>query len=299
MKPGQHLYPMKGLEVWQNPKNGFLVFQLHYSSDPGKRDPNYIKHVRESMPVRQFKQEYELQWDSFEGLSVFADWDLEIHGIKGEIVPHIGMPLLLGFDFGLTPACIVCQLQEEQLFVLREFTALNMGAERFLHWMTPQLKTLYPQWLDFERDYICFIDPSGMFRKDTDETTCASIIMNHGLRKIIPGPVQWDERKRSVEDFLTRRTKKGALLQVSLPNCPILTRGFQGGYRYDDRVLESEPNKLRPKKDIHSHIHDALQMVCSRILSTRPSSIVSVPRMIYSWSQDDEPEDKRWQDQQI
>lgn len=277
---------MQGVEVGFNEKNGFCVFQLHYTADPAKRDPEYIRHIRESMPSRRFKQEYELQWDSFEGLSVYADWDINVHGVKGEIDPHIGLPLLLGFDFGLTPACIVCQMQEDTLVCLKEFTAINMGAERFLAWLTPQLRIKFPMWLDHERDYLCFIDPSGNFRKDTNEGTCGMVIESYGFKNIIPGPVEWEERRSSVEKFLTRRTRHGISFKVSLPNCEILTRGFQGGYRYDDRVLESEPNKLRPKKDVHSHIHDALQMVTSRILMTKPSSIVEVPRLQYSWSQD-------------
>lgn len=286
MKPGETLYPATGIEIRLNPKNGFLIFQIHYHADPQKRDPNYIKEIKEAMPIRQFNQEYELQWDSFQGLSVFADWDVRIHGVKGPIEPAVGLPLLLGVDFGLTPAMIVCQLQEETLCCLKEFTAVNMGAERFMAWVTPQLKTLFHLWQDVSKDYLVFIDPSGMYRKDTDEGTCATVIDSYGFKNIIPGPISWEERKTSVERFLTRRTYKGPCFKVSLPNCPLLARGFQGGYRYDDRVLEIEPNKLRPKKDIHSHVQDGLQMVASRILMMRPQSLFEVPRQSYTWSSD-------------
>lgn len=283
MKRGQHLYPMEGLHIWKNAKNGFVVFELGYRADPAKRDPGYIKQVKDGMPIRRFKQEYELQWDSFEGLSVFGDWDLNVHGVKGDIDSHLGLPLLLGVDFGLTPALIVCQLQMDTLVCLREYTAINMGAERFFAWVTPQLKMHFPMWQNHARDYIVFIDPSGQFRKDTDEGTCAQIIDGYGFKNIIPGPVSWEKRKDSVDHWLTKRTKMGNCFQVAMPNCPVLTRGFQGGYRYDDRVLEAEPTKLRPKKDIHSHIMDALQMVTAGILMTKPSSVVSVPRVTYSF----------------
>lgn len=286
MQGNKHFFPTEGLEIWKNEKNGFLVFQLHYKADPQKRDPAYIKEIKESMPVRQFSQEYELQWESFEGLSVFADWDITIHGVKKDIRPQVGLPLLLGLDFGLTPACLVCQLQEDTLCCIKEYTAMNMGAERFFHWLIPQLKTQFHLWQDLAKDYLVFIDPSGEFRKDTDEGTCAKIIDKMGFRNIIPGPVAWEERKNSVDHFLTRRTRNGPCFQVSLPNCPILTRGFQGGYRYDDKVLELEPNKLRPKKDIHSHIQDALQMVTARILMTKPASIIEVPPLQYQWGSD-------------
>lgn len=286
MIPGKHLFPMPGLEIYQNPKNGFLVFQCHYHADPLKRDPKYIAEIKQAMPIRQFKQEYELQWDSFSGLPVYADWDMNVHGVKTDIQPQIGMPLLLGLDFGLTPACIVCQMQEDTLCCLREYTSINMGAKRFMAWITPQLKQAYHMWQDPKRDYLVFIDPSGEFRKDTDEGTCALEVADAGFSNIIPGPVAWEERKTSVENFLTRRTRNGPCLQVSLPNCPMLVRGFQGGYRYSDKVLESEPNKIRPKKDSHSHIQDALQMVTSRILITKPSQITEVPALSYLWGSD-------------
>lgn len=285
MKRGEHLFPCEGLHIWKNQKNGFVVFELGYRADPSKRDPAYIQQIKDGMPIRRFKQEYELQWDSFEGLSVFADWDLHVHGVKGEISPNIGLPLLLGVDFGLTPALLVCQLQQDTLCCLREFTAINMGAERFFAWVTPQLKVHFPMWLDHARDYVVFIDPSGQFRKDTDEGTCAQVIDGYGFRNIVPGPVSWEERKNAVDHWLTKRTNKGMGFQVSVPNCPVLTRGFQGGYRYDDRVLEREPNKLRPLKDSHSHVMDALQMVATRILMTRRSSVISVPNVSYSFNQ--------------
>lgn len=279
-----HKYPMTGTELWTNAKNGFTVFQLHYTSDPSKRDSQTIKDIKRSMPIRQFMQEYELVWDSFEGLPVFADWDSTYHGVKGDIDPHIGLPLLLGMDFGLTPALIVCQMRDDGLKVLREFTAVNMGIKRFLLTVKPQLLQAYPQWADTAKDYIVFIDPSGEFRKDTDEGTCSNLIADAGFTKIVPGAISFEERRMSVENFLTRRTKTGPSFQVSLPNCPILVRGFQGGYRYSDTVIEKEPNKIRPLKDIHSHIHDSLQMVTSKILMTSSDQGVNVPSPSYSWA---------------
>jgi hypothetical protein len=293
LKPGEILTPMQGVELRMNPKNGFLVFQVHYTADPEKRDPKYIQTIKEAMPIRDFNQEYELQWDSFQGLAVYGDWDQSIHGVNHAISPLIGLPLLLGVDFGLTPALLVCQLQEETLCCIKEFTALNMGAERFFQWVIPQLKTSFHLWQDHDRDFLVFIDPSGFFRKDTDEGTCAQVIDSVGFKRIIAGPVSWEERKKGVESFLTRRTRTGPCLKVSIPNCPVLARGFQGGYRYDDRVLETEPNKLRPIKDNHSHVQDALQYVCSKILMTKPSTIVDVPRLQYS--QDREYNDRSFQ----
>lgn len=279
----EHKFPIPGLEIWTNPGNGFTIFQLHYSADPSKKDPKALEETRKSMPRAKWNQEYEICWDTFEGLPVYLDWDVNIHGVKTEIEPYIGLPLLIGFDFGLTPACVVAQYQDEALCILKEWTAFNMGAERFLATIVPQIRTFFPKYLDFRKDYLVFIDPSGQFRKDTDESTCQDVIMEYGFENVIPGAVAWEERRKGVEHFLVRRTNRGPSFRLSLPNCPVLARGFAGGYRYPDKVIDSEPNKLRPVKDAHSHPHDALQYIASRLLQTTQEYIQDIPIPSYSF----------------
>lgn len=278
----QHIYPMQGLEIWKNPKNKFVVFQLHYSANPNK-DKAYIENIKSSMPKSQFMQEFELQWESFEGQAVYPDWNERFHGVKESLQPHVGLPLLLGVDQGLTPACVVAQLQGDQLVILKEITAVNMGAERFCDLVKRELAVSYPAWCNVDRDFILFMDPAGFSRKDTDERTYASIWSTRGF-KPTPGAMTWEERRQSVEHFLLKVTKSGPSLQVSLPNCQLLVRGFNGGYRYPDKAFEIEPNKIRPLKDEHSHIHDALQYLCSSLVKKRRFKKQATPPPYYSWS---------------
>lgn len=279
-------FPMEGVEVWKNPKNKFLIYQLHYSANENKRDPNYRDSVKSAMPHRQYMQEYELQWDSFIGLPVFADWDQSFHGVTKRIEPEVGLPLLRGWDFGLSPACVIAQLQGDSLCILMEIIEVNMGIDRFSDRVLTVCKTLFPQWWDQRKHWMDFIDPSGQFRKDTDETSCAVIMEAKGM-KCIPGAIAWEERRSSVEQYLTKRTKEGPGLKVNLSLCPLLVRGFNGGYRYDEGNLEREPNKVRPLKDEHSHVQDALQMITSRMVSMRHRShIVRVPRPSYTFGTD-------------
>lgn len=283
---GKHHFVQQGLEVWENDGNGFTIIQLHYTADPDKRDPKVLEETRRAMPKAKWQQEYELSWDTFEGLPVYQDYDKNLHEVQDEIEPHIGLPLLLGFDFGLTPACVVAQYQEESLCVLREYTEFNMGAERFLESLCPRLRIDFPKFLDFSKDYIVFIDPSGNFRKDTDETTCADVVIAAGFDSTSPGALTWEERRKSVEHFLVRRTRRGPALKISKPNCPVLARGFQGGYRYPDKIMEREPEKIRPVKDAHSHPHDALQYIASRILFTAQEYVTNIPVASYSWNRE-------------
>lgn len=280
--PGPHKIWDTGIETWINPKNGFLVFQLHYSANPLKRDDEYRKSVKAGMPLAKYMQEYEIQWDSFMGMPVYPDFQEKLHGVRGRILPEAGLPLLRGWDFGLTPACVVAQLQGDSLKILWEMTAQNMGAKRFVPMALKQLKTIYPEWSDQRVDWLDFADPAGQQRKDTDEGTCFAIMVENGLNPK-PGAISWEHRKGSVEHFLLKSSKEGPGLQIDMEWCPTLVRGFKGGYRYPDKAAEIEPENIRPVKDMHSHPHDALQMITCKFVEN-PKRRPSIPSPSYSWS---------------
>ena len=273
-------FPMEGVEIWKNPKNKFLVFQLHYSANPIKKDPAYRDNIKSAMPIRQYMQEYELQWESYAGTPVYPDFQRSIHGTKESIDPVLGLPLLRGWDFGLTPACVVAQYVGAQLRVICEFTAVNKGADQFSSEVLAECRIRFPHWGDSGKDWKDCIDPSGAFRKDTDMGTCAAILAKKGLSPI-PGPVAFEERRNAVEHFLTRYTKYGPGFQISLSDCPTLVRGFEGGYRYDEKALDVEPQKVRPIKDEHSHPHDALQYICATVKQWAKWKRANVPSPQY------------------
>lgn len=276
-------FPTDGVEVWINPKNKFLIFQLHYSANPIKRDEKYRESVKSSMPRAQYLQEYELQWDSYAGLPVYSDFQEKLHGSKTRLLPESGLPLLRGWDFGLTPACVVAQLQGEKLVILWEMVETNMGAARFVPKAMQGCKLEFPEWGDVTRDWRDYADPSGVALKDTDMGSCFKILAGAGL-KITPGAMSWEPRRSSVEHFLLRHSKEGPGLRIDMEKCPVLTRGFKGGYRYPEKAEEIEPLKIRPIKDEHSHPHDALQMITSKIVHVTERKRRSIPVPGYGWS---------------
>lgn len=278
--------PAEGIRLWQNPKNNFMVFELHYTADPGKRTDEYRETIKNSLPLVEYLREYELHWDTFQGMPVFPEFS-KIHITDEKPVPQPGLPMLLGFDFGLTPAAIVGQLQEEQLVIFEEYVEVNMGAERFSEKVMQELRLKYPTFGDFKKNWLTYIDPSGVFRKDTDETTCAHILNRKGFR-CIPGPVPWEERRHGVLHWLQRLTSKGEpCFQIYGRGCPMLLKGFEGGYRFNEKAAEIEPLKLRPLKDHFSHPHDALQYLCCGIRSLHRKTSKAIPRPYYSTNRED------------
>jgi hypothetical protein len=250
--------PMQGVRIWENDKNHFTVFELHYSADEEKRSVEWKDAAKSGMPRRKFQQEYELEWVTYQGMPVYGDWNKKIHASAFTLEPQLGLPLLIGWDFGLCAAALVGQYVEGTLNILKEFTSVNMGCERFSTYVVHELKQIFPQWNDRRRDWLCFIDPSGNFRKDTNEDSCASILNSKGFLPI-PGPVNWEPRRGAVDSFLCRMYRGNPGFQVNINECPVLTKGFDGGYRYPEKAAEIEQTSQSPIKNIYSHIHDALQ----------------------------------------
>lgn len=273
---------MEGINVWRNPKNRFMIFEAHYTCDPAKRDPAYIEGIRSSMPIAQFRQEFELVWESFVGMPVYPDWNKNVHGSTARIPAQIGIPLLVGVDQGLHPAAIICQLQENTLVVLKEYTASNMGAERFSEYVRMRLAVDFPSWhrLDDEEHYLMGMDPTGFNRRDVDERTYASVWKKAGFSPN-PGENQWEKRRQSVERWLIKFRKGEPCFRVNLGECPILAEGFDGGYRYPESSAEIEPSKIKPIKDKYSQPHDALQYILTLLEHKRGKKVKRIPSPVY------------------
>lgn len=272
IRPELKRIPMDGVTLWKNRGNGFLVFQLHYTANPLKKSPDWRNSVRSRMTRAKFNREYEIAWESWAGKPIYGDYSAAIHGSNEPLEPEPGLPLLRGWDFGLTPACVVGQLQGSQLVIFKEFVSESMGIKRFCSEIVlPQCKVLFPYWANPDRDYLDFIDPAGLARAQTDETTCAQHMALAGIKKIFPGALDWEARRSSVEGFLTRYVRRGSEIlpcfRIDNAGCPDLVSGFTGGYQYPEKVLEKEPDEIRPLKNKYSHPHDGLQYLASQVAS--------------------------------
>jgi hypothetical protein len=264
--PDNPQYPLGDDSViyWRNKKNQFHVLDIHYTANPNKRDEKFVATVKESMPIKDWLVEYERNWDVYDGRPVFEDYSKARHESRFPLSPHLGLPLLCGWDFGLTPACIVAQLREGTLYVLREFVSENKSIDRFAPHVMQQLRILYPEWSDQKRDFRHYIDPAGLQEAQTDQRTCAGTMAECGLKNISAGFTNnaWEPRRKAVEKFLLMHSKAGAGLQLYPPHCTTLAKGFAGGYQYPEKYAHTEPGKPAPIKNKYSHPHDALQYLC-------------------------------------
>lgn len=172
-----------------------------------------------------------------------------------------GMPLILGFDFGLTPACTIGQFSPSgQLRVLRELECKRGGILQFVqNSVKPMLATVFPG-----MPVSAGVDPAGRQGSQVDEKTCIGQLREMG----IPAEATWSNRflyrRQAVIDRLSRMTDGKPALLLD-PSCVSLRRGFQGGFKFERvQVSGEERYKDEPAKNKYSHIHDALQYMVMR-----------------------------------
>lgn len=269
--------PMEGIELWKNPTNEFLVIDTHYTADPEKRHESFRESLKATLPLHQYLREYERNWQTFSGLPVYPNFRSDLHCPENKPKAHLGLPLLVGIDFGLTPAAVVGQLQGNSLKILEEHVSQNEGIVTFMPKVLAALKQSFPEWTTDNIHF--FIDPAGFQRAQTDARTCAQEMSEAGCKHIEPGPVAWEKRKSAVEHFLIYVDKEGAGLEINEERCPLIVEGFRGAYRYADSQSEVESQKPRPIKNAWSHPHDALQYLAygSQQLNTQITTNIPIP----------------------
>ncbi len=199
-----------------------------------------------------------------DGKPVYPEYNDRVHTAQSELKPILGLPIILGWDFGLTPAVAICQMTPRgQFIVLEELVAEDMGIRQFAtDVVKPVLLNRYSK-----HRIESVGDPAGMNRAQTDERTCFQELLEAGVPTEPANTNDFIPRRESVAFFLNRMAggEPGFLLD---PNCKTLRKGFIGGYRFERLKVSGEIYKERPVKDRFSHIHDALQYACLRVRST-------------------------------
>ena len=192
-----------------------------------------------------------------DGKPVYADWDNDKHIAEERIVAAPGVPMVIGMDFGLTPAAVFCQNIRGRWIVLKELVAFDMGADRFAKQVRTFLATEFP---NHANNYIIWGDPAGDYRAQTDETTPFQVLRANGLTARAAPTNDVALRIDAVTGTLTRTLDHKAGLLVD-PTCTYLIKGFDGGYHYRKlNVSGGERFEDKPEKNNkYSHVHDALQ----------------------------------------
>lgn len=189
-----------------------------------------------------------------DGKPVYPEYNDDLH--CKSIKPIEGLPLILGFDYGLTPAVAICQLTSRGQFrILDELCADGMGIQQFARDVVkPHLSLNYAKYA-----FQAVGDPSGMSRSDTDEKTCFMILAEQGIPAVPASSNNFTARREAVSSYLTRMTdgQPGFLVD---PKAEMIRKGMNGRYGFK-RVQISGDERYRdePDKNMYSHPCEAAQ----------------------------------------
>ena len=188
-----------------------------------------------------------------DGKPVYPQFVSETHIASEEIPIAIGVPLYIGLDFGLTPSAVFGQKVRGRWLIQSEIVAIDMGIVRFAELLRQEIATRFSG-----LDVTIIGDPAGDFRAQTDESTPFQILRGAGLRAMPAPSNSVDLRLESVSSQLTKMSDGKPAFLIDR-RCPMLIKGFQGGYAYRRMQVSGERYDDKPEKNMYSHIHDALQ----------------------------------------
>jgi len=188
---------------------------------------------------------------SLGGQAVFrASFKPDFHIVKAEsLIPARDTPLMIGQDFGRTPACLIGQIDNRgRLVIYDELISEDMGIEQFAtELMRPLLSNNY-------HGYGIFMvaDPKGRDKSQVNEDSPFDMLKRLGFA-VYPAPTNnIDPRLRAVEQLLLHQVGGGPQLMIS-DRCTNLIQAMKYWYRYRRKttgVLEDKPEKTHPWSDV-------------------------------------------------
>lgn len=179
-----------------------------------------------------------------DGKPVYHEYRDTLHCAEVDVIP--GQVIYRGWDFGLTPACVLAQFVNGRLTIFGEIVSDSMGADTFSDEVLAYCNTHYPNY-----SFKDIGDPAGNTRSQADEKTCFQILWSKGIN-IEPGEQTLAARIESVKKPLNTLVDGKPCLQMS-PKCKTLRKGFQGGYMFKRVRVSEERYKDEPFKNAYSH----------------------------------------------
>lgn len=262
-QPGGRTPQAENLGHWETP-DGMTVGFFPQDKPAGARwvphlDPNYYTDLAtvNASDAEWVKGHVDGQYASTRtGKPIYPEFVHSTHVQEPSKLPA-DAPLLLGMDFGLTPALAFAQRDpsDGQLQFVDELVADDLGAARFAEDAVRYLGREYKG-----RPISGHGDPGGEQRAQTDERTAFDIVNAAGLPLSPCHTNDFTVRREAVGRGLTRLTLRGRPAIVFGPKCKKLIKAMGGRYQYR-RISAPGETRFRdvPDKNEYSHIAEAAQ----------------------------------------
>ena len=249
---------IKGMTEYR--RNGAYIARVHYTADPDKRNPEWIKEQKAGTTTAGWEREYEINWNVALDKPYYPEFRYDFHVASSPLKADRTRPLESALDYGLTPATLIAQTTAKgQLLILREVQSWDVGMRNHAKVLKADLAAYFYgmpiNWVG---------DPAGNQRSQADEKTANEILRDEFGWYIEPGALSQTERAEAVRWFLTTTTSDGKPMLLVDPSCTWLISGLTGGYhrkKVGERLLDE------PDKNEYSHLIDCLAYLCAKIFA--------------------------------
>ena len=235
----------KGLDVNEHTWESFTFRTI----DGGNVLPEEIEAARRDLDERQFRQEYEGSFESYEGVIYynFSRDNVRDPDLKSNTI-------IIGMDFNVQPMSAVCMLRTETgLHVIDEIVIHGSNTDE----MVTEINRRFPN-----KTIIVYPDPAGVQRKSSaGGRTDITILQQAGYQvKYRPSHPPVRDRINSVNALLCNAEGQRRLFVSS--NCRKVIESLEKQTYKKDTLV---PNK----DDGYDHSNDALGYACEMLFPIR------------------------------
>ena len=252
-------------------QDGFHVLRIHFTADPQKSNPEWIKKEQKGTTVADWEQEMEINFNIPKGKPWYPEFRYDFHAARSHLSHVPGRPIIRGWDYGLTPATVFAQTTAKgQLLILwPELQSWESGILSHGKIVQSESATYFPGC-----PFVDYGDPAGNQRAQTDEKTCVQVLREEYKINVLNGPVATAQRELPIRKALTTTTADGQPMMLIDPRCTWLISALVGGYQrreiagvLTDQLADNE----------YTHIVDALGYVVSMIGQAVAPKDIKIP----------------------
>jgi hypothetical protein len=239
--------PLEGVTEWTCPRNGVHVVEVHYTADPAKRDPQWLREAQRGMPPRGWQREMEIVWDLPAGTPVYPEY---VPAEMRRAVPvHPAARLLRFWDFGhVCPVTLFAQLDTwGRLAVLAELV-LEYAA------LGTQIDAVRAMTLDLMggAPTACFDAGDPEAKHEMELGSIRRVLLDAGILLQTyggRGGGSYDNlRQRMLRRVHVPGEERPSPMLLVSPACPILHSALAGGFSRHPRT--GKPLETHPYKDV-------------------------------------------------
>lgn len=246
----------EGVPIAELQERGFRLHQANYAENNKNLPPGYYERLRKVLGhrpdlVRRFVDgKFGFQQI---GRAVCPEWSDELH-LAPELAPMPKVPLVLLWDFGLNPTCIITQFTPMGHWnILHAFVGSGIGVyELITNVVKPMLASTYRNY-----SWSHTGDPNGDMREQSDSNQSAVKVIKRELGgSWKPGPVDLAHRIDPLRWALSQARNGTGMVRVAKEAARPVHFALRGGWHY--HTARGGTVSDSPKKNEHSHPGDAM-----------------------------------------